>query len=146
MIAIDNPYAIAAVLQHCRERVALSWRMPTTKQMEKKPATEAARKPGPSAAAPDAPLLAEYRLYGGNNAPARRLAISIAQREATNGINGGRFHLAPSSIRKKRKPLLFGASFAGLAGARCKPTSDLGYCDDAGQSRCGTRNSAGRPV
>jgi hypothetical protein len=33
-----------------------------------------------------------------------RFKISIDQREATvtNGINGGRFGLAPSSIRKKR--------------------------------------------
>src|ERR1700704_2988053 len=36
-----------------------SWRMPTPKQMEKL-AAEAARRPGPSAAAPDAPLPAEY--------------------------------------------------------------------------------------
>jgi hypothetical protein len=36
-----------------------SWRMPTPKQMEKL-ATEAARRPGPSAAAPDAPLPAEW--------------------------------------------------------------------------------------
>src|SRR3954462_8315255 len=35
-----------------------SWRMPTPKQMEKL-AAEAARRPGPSAAAPDAPLPAE---------------------------------------------------------------------------------------
>jgi hypothetical protein len=36
-----------------------SWRMPTPKQMEKL-AAEAARRPGRSAAAPDAPLPAEY--------------------------------------------------------------------------------------
>src|SRR5437762_3649389 len=36
-----------------------SWRMPPPKQMEKL-AAEAARRPGPSAAAPDAPLPAEY--------------------------------------------------------------------------------------
>ncbi|WP_194295389.1 hypothetical protein [Bradyrhizobium brasilense] len=36
-----------------------SWRMPTPKQMEKL-AAEAARRPTPSAAAPDAPLPAEY--------------------------------------------------------------------------------------
>ncbi|MCK1531459.1 hypothetical protein IVB15_28035 [Bradyrhizobium sp. 182] len=36
-----------------------SWRMPTPKQMEKL-AAEAARRPGPSTAAPDAPLPAEY--------------------------------------------------------------------------------------
>src|SRR5258705_1327346 len=36
-----------------------SWRMPTPKQMEKL-AAEAARRPSPSAAAPDAPLPAEY--------------------------------------------------------------------------------------
>src|SRR4029077_10849699 len=36
-----------------------SWRMPTPKQMEKL-AAEAARRPGPSAAAPYAPLPAEY--------------------------------------------------------------------------------------
>src|ERR1700716_217690 len=36
-----------------------SWRMPTPKQMEKL-AAEAVRKPAPSAAAPDAPLPAEY--------------------------------------------------------------------------------------
>src|ERR1700738_1624523 len=36
-----------------------SWRMPTPKQMEKL-AAEAARRPGPSTAAPDAPLPVEY--------------------------------------------------------------------------------------
>jgi hypothetical protein len=36
-----------------------SWRMPTPKQMEKL-AAEAARRPSPSTAAPDAPLPAEY--------------------------------------------------------------------------------------
>src|SRR5438034_2401222 len=36
-----------------------SWRMPTPKQMEKL-AAEAARRPGPSASASDAPLPAEY--------------------------------------------------------------------------------------
>jgi hypothetical protein len=36
-----------------------SWRMPIPKQMEKL-AAEAARRPGPSAAGPDAPLPAEY--------------------------------------------------------------------------------------
>ncbi|WP_244550593.1 hypothetical protein [Bradyrhizobium sp. Rc3b] len=36
-----------------------SWRMPTPKQMEKL-AAEAARRPAPSTAAPDAPLPAEY--------------------------------------------------------------------------------------
>jgi len=36
-----------------------SWRMPTPKHMEKL-AAEAARRPGPSVAAPDAPLTAEY--------------------------------------------------------------------------------------
>src|SRR6266403_660765 len=36
-----------------------SWRMPTPKQMEKL-AAEAVRRRGPSAAAPDAPLPAEY--------------------------------------------------------------------------------------
>jgi hypothetical protein len=36
-----------------------SWRMPTPKQMEKL-ATEAARRSSPAAAAPDAPLPAEY--------------------------------------------------------------------------------------
>src|ERR1700724_2581702 len=40
------------------ERPAI-WRMPTPKQMEKL-AAEAARRPSPSAAAPDAPLPAEY--------------------------------------------------------------------------------------
>jgi hypothetical protein len=36
-----------------------SWRMPTPKQMEKL-AAEAARRPGPPASGPDAPLPAEY--------------------------------------------------------------------------------------
>src|SRR3984885_13119941 len=39
-----------------------SWRMPTPKQMEKL-AAEAARRPGPAAAGPDAPLPGEYWEY-----------------------------------------------------------------------------------
>jgi hypothetical protein len=81
-----------------------SWRMPTPKQMEKL-AAEAARRPGRSAAAPDAPLPAEYwesvlkdPRAGATGGQMRQRRLSEVQRRASPAA-------AASGPRKSRPPM-----------------------------------------